>query len=133
MKSGDLRKLVLSKHKKGESSTKIFEDLNGFVSTRTIRRWCQMVRETGSITSSYSQGRPRIIRTKGMIQKVKTRMQRKKKVSIRKLASELNISNGSVSRILKQDLGYRSYKKRVEPALTDLNKEEIKVCQSGAA
>ena len=28
----------------------------------------------------------------------------------------------SVVRILKQDLGYRSYKKRVEPALTDLQK-----------
>jgi len=59
-----------------------------------------------------------------MIQKVKSRMNRKKKVSIRKLANELDISNMSVVRILKQDLGYRSYKKRVEPALTDLQKSK---------
>jgi transposase len=122
MKSEDLQKLVLSKYKKGESSTKIFEDLNGFVSSRTIRRWCQMMSETGSISLSHSPGRPRIIRTKGMIQKVKNRMKRKKRVSIRKFANELDISNSSVVRIWKQDLGYRSYKKRVEPALTDLEK-----------
>ena len=104
MKSEDLRKLVLSKYKNGESSTKILEDLNWFVSSRTIRRWCQMVRETGSISSSHSPGRPRIIRTKGMTQKVKNRMKRKKRVPIRKLASELDISKSSVVRILKQDL-----------------------------
>jgi transposase len=124
MKSEDIQKLVLSKYQKGESPTKIFEDLNGSVSIRTIRRWCKMVNDTGSINLSYSTGRPRMIRTKGMIQKVKNRINRKKRVSIRKLASELNISNGSVVRILKQDLGYRSYKKRVEPALTDLQKSQ---------
>ena len=68
MKSEDLQKLVLSKYEKGEPSTKIFEDLNGFVSSRTIRRWCKMVRETGTISLSHSLGRPRIFRTKGMIQ-----------------------------------------------------------------
>jgi transposase len=124
MKSEDLQKLVLSKHQNGESSTQNFEDLNGFVSSRTIRRWLKMVRDTGAINLSHSSGRPRIIRTKGMIQKVKNRMKRKRRVSIRKLASELNISNGSVIRILKQDLGYHSYKKRVEPALTDLQKSK---------
>ena len=45
-------------------------------------------------------------------------------MSVRKLAGELDISNGSVVRILKQDLGYRSYKKRVEPALTDFEKSK---------
>ena len=75
-----------------------------------------MVRETGTINLSHSLGRPRIITTKGMIQKVRKRMKRKKKVSVRKLVDELDISNGSFVRILKQDLGYRSYKKRVEPS-----------------
>ena len=124
MKGEDLQKLVLFKYEKGEPSTKIFEDLNVFVSSRTIRRWCKMVRETGTINLSHSLGRPRIIRTKEMIQKVRKRMKRKKRVSVRKLADELDISNGSVVRILKQDLGYRSYKKRVEPALTDFEKSK---------
>ena len=67
-----------------------------------------MVRETGTINLSHPLGRPRIIRTKGMVQKVRKRMKRKKRVSVRKLSGELDISNGSVVRILKQDLGYRS-------------------------
>ena len=84
-----------------------------------------MVRETRTINLSHSLGRLRIIRTKGMIQKVRKRMKgKRKRVSIRKLASELDISNGSVVRILKQDLGYRSYKKRVQPALTDFQKSK---------
>ena len=79
MKGEGLQKFVLSKYEKGEPSTKIFEDLNGFVSSRTIPRWCKMVRETSATNLSHSLGRPRIIRTKGMIQKVKKRMKRKKK------------------------------------------------------
>ena len=67
-----------------------------------------MVRETGTINLSHSLGR--------LIQKVRKRMKRKKRVSVRKLAGELDISNGSVVRIFKQDLGYRSYKKTVQPA-----------------
>ena len=59
-----------------------------------------------------------------MIQKVRKRMKCKKRVSVRKLAGELDISNGSVVRILKQDLGYRSYKKRVQPALTGFEKSK---------
>lgn len=67
MQSEDIQKLVLSKYQKGESPTKIFEDLNGSVSSRTIRQRCKMVNETGSINLSYSPGRLRIIRTKVMI------------------------------------------------------------------
>ena len=59
-----------------------------------------------------------------MIQKMRKRMKRKKRVSVGKLTGELDISNGSVVRILKQDLGYRSYKKRVQPALTDFEKSK---------
>ena len=71
MKDEDLQKLVLYEYENGEPSTKIFEDLNGFVSSRTIRRWCKMVRETSTANLSHSLGRPRIITTKGMIQKVR--------------------------------------------------------------
>ena len=79
MKGAELQKLELTKYEKGEPSTKIFEDLNGFVSSRTIRRWCKIVRETGTINLSQSLGLPRIFRTKGMIQKVRKRMECKKK------------------------------------------------------
>ena len=48
-------------------------------------------------------------------------MKRKKRVSV---GGELDISNGSLVRIFKQDLGYRLHKKRVQPALTDFEKSK---------
>lgn len=124
MKSKDLQKLVLSKYEKGDTTAKIFDDLSGSVSLRTIQRWCKMISQHGSINLSHPPGLRRVVRTKSMIQKVKSRLNRKKKVSLRKLAGELEISKTTVQRILKNDLGYRPYKKRIEPLLTDNDKEK---------
>ena len=126
MKSKDIQKLVLSKYEKGEGPSEIFQHLNGTVSLITIKRWCKMVRETGTIQLSKSPGRPRTVRTKESIRKVKARLNRKRKVSIRKLIHELDISYGSVRRILKNDLRLRPYKMVVEPLLTDEHKEKRK-------
>jgi transposase len=70
MKSKDLQKLVLSKYECGDSATKIFHDLCGAVSRKTIFNWCKMTRETGSINMTTSPGLPRTIRKKNMIQKI---------------------------------------------------------------
>ena len=126
MKSKDLQRLVLSKYEKGEGSSEIFRHLNGALCLRTVKRWCKMIRETGSIELSTSPGRSRTIRAKESIKKVKHRLNRKKKVTSRKLAVELNISRTSVRRILKNDLLLRPYKKIVEPLLTDEHKEKRK-------
>ena len=76
MKSKDVQNLVLSKYQNDDGSTRIFRDLNGFVSLRTIERWCKSVRVTGYINLSSSPGRQKIIRTKGPIQKIKHRLER---------------------------------------------------------
>ena len=62
MKGEDLQKLVLYKYEKDEPSTKIFEDLNGFVSSRTIRRWCKMVRERKAKNDRTKKDRTKINR-----------------------------------------------------------------------
>ncbi|CAF4976574.1 unnamed protein product [Rotaria sp. Silwood1] len=125
MKSEDLQKLVLLKHQNGDYPTKIFHDLNGILSLETIKRWCRMIDETGSINLRYSPGRPRTARTKGAINKAKKKLQ-KGKVSSRKLALDLEISRTSARRILRDDLGCRPYKYLVEPALTEEHKEKRK-------
>ena len=53
MKSKDLQKLVLSKYEKGDTTAKIFDDLSGSVSLRTIQRWCKMISQHGSIDLSH--------------------------------------------------------------------------------
>ncbi|CAM4980305.1 unnamed protein product [Rotaria socialis] len=119
MKSKDIQDIVLSKYLNGDTPTKIFRDLSGGVGLATIKRWCQMIRQYGSIELSSPPGRPRIARTSENIRKVKNRCRRKRRVSPRKLSMELDISERSVRRILKNDLGLRPYKKIAEPALSD--------------
>ena len=124
MKSKDLQKVVLSKYQNGDNPAKIYRDLNGGIGLRTIERWCQMIRRFGSVKMSSLPGGPRFARTKGNIQKVKHRLRRKKRVSGRKLSTELDISERSVRRIMKKDLGLRPYKKVIEPLLS--NDQKIK-------
>ena len=64
----------------------------------------------------------RTARTKRAMQEVKNRLKQKKSVSARKLALELEISERSVRRILKEDLNLKPYKKIVQPKLTDIHK-----------
>ena len=105
IKSKDFQKLVLSKYENGDGPTKIFRDLNGAISLPAIERWCKSIRDTSSINLSWSSGRPRTIRTKAAIRKIKKRRERGKSVPSRKLARDLSISRTSVRRILKDDLG----------------------------
>ena len=126
MKSKDLQQLVLSKYESGDTTAKIYRDLNGAISYDTVRRWCNMIEKTGAIQLSAPSGPPRIIRTKQMIQKAKNRLKRKKKVSSRILAHELSISRTSVRRILKDDLQYHAYKVRVVPLLKDEHNDKRK-------
>ena len=49
MQNKDLQKLVPSKYEAGQIPKKLFEDLNGAVNYRTVKRWCKMIRETGAI------------------------------------------------------------------------------------
>jgi hypothetical protein len=126
MKSKDLQQVVLSKAKKGEAPKKIFSDLDGAVSYRSIERWCRMVRETGVIDLLHPPGRQRTIRTKSAIQKVKRKLKNRKAVSCRKLALEMHMSSASAYRILKDDLQLRAYKKLVEPLLSDEHKVKRK-------
>lgn len=126
MKSKDVQKIGFSKRKNGEGPTKIFRDLNGGLSLKTVRRWCKMIDDTGSINLCSPAGRPRLIRTASTIQKVKNRIHGKVRVSARKLSRELKIWRTSIQRILKDDLGYYPYKRIVQPLLTDAHKAKRK-------
>ena len=122
MKSLDLQEIVKCKNQNGDCVSKIFNDLSGAISLSTIKRWVKMLNETGAIKLGKSPGHLRIVRTKANILKVKQTLNRDKKFSTRKLCKELNISNSSVHRILQDDLGYFTYKKIIQPAITDVQK-----------
>ena len=68
MKSKDLQTAVKHKFENGDGPAKIFRDLGGLVSKRTIHSWIEMIKGTGSINLLKLPGRPRTIRTKANIQ-----------------------------------------------------------------
>ena len=71
-----------------------------------------------------SPGRPPTAHTKDMIREVKQRLNRKKRVSTRKLEKELCISDSSVHRILYDHLWCFPYKKITQLAITDVQKQK---------
>ena len=88
MKSKDLQEVVRRKHEDGDTPTKIFRDLNGCLGLTTIKRWCKMLRDTGSIELLTTSGAPRLARTSKVIQKVKHKLTQNQ-VSVRGLALSL--------------------------------------------
>ena len=91
MKSKDLQKLVLYKYETEQTQKKIFEDLNGAVSYRTVKRWCKTIRETGAIDLSKPSGCHRTVRTKATIQNIKRKSKGGKWISCRKLSFEMDM------------------------------------------
>ncbi|CAF3619303.1 unnamed protein product, partial [Rotaria sp. Silwood2] len=91
MKSEDLQKVVALKHQNGDYPTKIFRDLNEVLSLPTIKRWCKMLDQTGSINLTAPPGPARAVRTEAAIKKVKNKLDQNK-VSTRQLALQLGMS-----------------------------------------
>ena len=77
MKSKDLQNVVVSKYQNGDILTKIYHDLSDTISLRTIKLWCQMIGQTGTISLSSTPGCAHSGRTKANIKKVKDRLRRK--------------------------------------------------------
>ncbi|CAF2082310.1 unnamed protein product [Rotaria magnacalcarata] len=126
MKSEDLRKVAFRKYEDGDGVYKIFRDLNGSLGLNTIKRWCKMIRHTGSIPLSTYPGAPHLARTSKTIKKVKHKFDRKEMVTTRRLATDYGISKSSAHRILTEDLKLYAYKMTIEPKLTEELKNKRK-------
>ena len=94
-----LQKLVLSKYKNGDGTTKNFLDLNGAISLSTVERCCGRIRV--DFQEQFEQK-----------QRLRRRLNGRKPLFSRKLARELDISRGGVQRILKNDREIQAYKMR---------------------
>ena len=70
MKSKDLRKVVMQVIDDGMSLVQIAKHLRNVVSQRTIRRWKNLYKERDEMDLKNSTDRSRIVRTKGLMQRV---------------------------------------------------------------
>jgi predicted transcriptional regulator len=104
-KSEDIRKLVLCKREKGKMPMEIFREMEGAVSLKTIKRWKAMHVEGNDIMGAQ-YARPATAATAINVRKVEAKM------STRKIARRIGISNGNVHKILHKRLAVEASKRR---------------------
>ena len=113
------RASIISLHATGKKLLVIANSLG--VPVRSVRYAIKRYKEIGGLQDRPRSGRPVTIRTTRNKDVIKKRIQRNPRRSMRGLAKSLKISERSVRRIVKDDLGYRSYKFIKGQALTDAN------------
>jgi hypothetical protein len=114
-----IRKLIKSWLEEGLDAPRICDLLKSQASKATIYRWIDRICKSG-ISAKTSSGRPRSVRTKSFIAKVKRNViSNKKRKSARKIAREAGCSDRTVRLTIHDDLSLKAYKKIRVPALTD--------------
>jgi len=116
MKSAELLQIVLSKLRTGDMPAKIFRDLVGAVSLKTIKRWKAKFLQHGTVLRS-KPGPQRLARC----QRNRTKIDalRRKKLSTRKIGRKVGVSHTTVHRVLREDMQLKAYKRRKAPKLTE--------------
>lgn len=115
---------VIGLHKVGKNGKQIFSILKSLnISQKFVYRTIQRFNETGDVLDRPRTGRPRTARSKQIVEAVRSRIRRN---PIRKqtiLAREMKIAPRTVSRILRDDLRLRAYKRYTGHLLTDKLKQ----------
>ena len=99
--------------KQDKHRRRFFQDLNGAVSYRTVKRWCKMIWKIGVIDLSKPSACHRTVHTKAAIQKIKRKSKGDKRISCRKLAFEMDMSFSNAYTILRKDLKMKPYKNKL--------------------
>lgn len=79
-------------------------------SRNTILRWVESLRRRGELINRRPRGAPRTVRTPENVERVRQAFLRSPTRSARKHAAALRLSDRSVRRILRMDLGFHPYK-----------------------
>ena len=125
----EMRKLIKRHYEAGKNVNFIYQSLSGTVSKRTIYRWIRTMKQTNTIEARTSPGRPRSVRTKPFIAKVKRNVNgNKKNKSAREMASQFGCSRGIISKVIHEDLGLKTYKKQNIPKTSSSHIERRKTC-----
>ena len=115
----DVRAKIISHHLSGSSPTEILKKLstdnvNRMLVYRTIKRY----RDTGSVNDRHRSGRPTTTRTVRIRKAMRSRITRNPKRSMRKMAIELGTNRESLRKLVHEDLGLKSLKRKTVHHLT---------------
>ncbi len=103
-----IRKLMSSWIYSGYKASTIYQMLNKTVSKATVYRWVDRISKSG-VSAPTSPERPRSVRTKTFIAKVKRNMcSNKKRKSARQIAREEGCDHKTIGQVIRQNLGLKA-------------------------
>lgn len=107
------RELIISLFKKNKTQKEILSILEKHnVNRKLVYRTIKRYKETGSSKIQPKVGRKRTVRSPELIKRVRERVRRNPGQSMNKMAKDLQISQRSIRRIVKEDLHMKAYKKQ---------------------
>lgn len=122
MRATPHRKAVVELLLAGVSKSSIAQKLK--ISQRTVQRLAKQFREKGHVNETPKSGRPRSVNVRRIRGIMKKRIKRNDEISLNQIAKSLNISRESTQRIVKKELGLRSYRLHQGQFLTDTSKAQ---------
>lgn len=82
---------------------------------RTVARY----KQTGALVDCSRSGHPRDARTENVVRAVRARIQRNPLRKQKIMSREMNVAPRTMSRIMRDDLGLRAYKRYIHHLLKD--------------
>ncbi|KAI6654409.1 Transposase [Oopsacas minuta] len=108
-----IRSKIIALFEIGSSKKEIFQKLkNGKVSPKLIYRTIKRYKDTGNLSDKPRSDRPRPVRTPALKNKVRCRISRNPRRSIRKMARELSVNHETMRKLVVEDLGLKSFKRK---------------------
>ena len=112
-------------HSKNCTPSDIIKRLEGLsVCDRKVYRVCKRLSEGRLSDNRKLQLSHRTARTAAMVKRVRERIRRNPQRSVTQMAAQLGISKRSAFRIVKEDLGLKTYKKRKLHGLSQAQREK---------
>jgi hypothetical protein len=119
MKAGERlarRSVVVALAEAGLSTASIFHRLKHNNYSRSfIHSVLKRFRTSNSVSDAPRSGRPRLVRSKQFVKVVRERFRRNPSSSVRCLAKKMKVSRSSLQRTVREDLGFKAFKKRKIP------------------
>ncbi|KAI6653971.1 MhmaT1 transposase [Oopsacas minuta] len=127
----DARSKIITHYLSGNTPTEILkklkhEKVNRMLVYRTIKRY----KETSGITDKARSGKPPTARSIRLRKAVRSRVARNHRRSMRKMAKELEINRESLRKLVHQDLGLKSLKRKTVHHLTpSIRQKRLERCK----
>ncbi|CAM4847478.1 unnamed protein product [Rotaria magnacalcarata] len=129
VKSIDLREIAMSHFKNGKKAPEIANLWADKVHRTTVHRWIDRFKSSDSVGVKKKSGRPKIGRTKRLINLVRKRLESSiDRKSIRTMAKDFNSTHETIRRVLTKDLGKKCYRKINVQKLKEDQKPIRKTC-----